>query len=52
MFVHQLKEPLSCVCFYVFALGWVVPYSAVLPVSSLCSVAIAAVFVAYGLLVG
>ena len=52
MFVNLLKEPLSDVCFYIFAVGWIVPYSVALSVSSLCSVAIAVVFVACGLLVG
>ena len=51
MFVNQLEESLSYICFYVLAVRGIVPYSVALSVSSLRFVAVA-VFVACKLLVG
>ena len=52
MFVNQLEESLSYISFYVLAVRGVVPYSATLSVSSLCSVVVAVDFVTCELLVG
>ena len=51
MFVDQLEESLSNVCFYILAVRGIVPYRVALSVSSLRSVAVA-VIVACRFLVG
>ena len=45
VFVNQLEESLSYICFYVLAVRGIVPYSVALSVSSLRSVAVAVLVV-------